>query len=77
MGTTKAVRNAINRTFLTRGGVFWQKVGDGQLSEYWLKLVEEYLGRPLKLQNRKKAALSLGKQQNQDVYFFGENVQVR
>ena len=77
MGQTKAVRNAINRTFSAKGGVFWQAIKDSQLSEYWLKVLEEYLSRPLEMQNRKKAALSLGKQQDKDVYVLGENIQVR
>ena len=68
MDDKKAVRNAINRTFLAKGGVFWNDIKDGQLSEYWMKILDEYLKRPLNLQNRKHAALHLGWQGNSNVY---------
>ena len=77
MGNKKAVRNAINRTFSAEGGVFWQAVRDSQLNEYWLTVLEEHLNWPLDVQNRKKAALSLGKQRDEEVYVLGENIQVR
>lgn len=72
MGQTKAVRNAINR------GVFWQEVKDSQLSAYWLKMLDEYLKQPKENQNRKKTALSLGRngQEGREVYILSEKVQV-
>ena len=78
MGQTKAVRNAINRTFSAQGGVFWQGLKDSQLNEYWLKVLEEYLSLPLQNQNRKKAALALGRngEDGSEVYILSENVQV-
>lgn len=78
MGQTKAVRNAINRTFSAQGGAFWQGLKDTQLNEYWLKVLEEYLGQPLENQNRKKVALPLGRngEDGGEVYILSENVQV-
>ena len=78
MGQTKAVRNAINRTFSSQGGVFWQELKDSQLSAYWLKVLDEYLKQPKEDQNRKKAALSLGRngQEGHEVYILSEKVQV-
>ena len=78
MCQTKAVRNAINRTFSAQGGVFWQGLKDSQLNEYWLKVLEEYLNQPLEDQNRKKAALALGRngQDGEEVYILSETVQV-
>ena len=75
MGNTKAVRNAINRTFSAMGGVFWNDVTDKQLNEYWMKILDQYLERPQHLQNVKKAALHLGRQDG-DVYIVSENIQV-
>ena len=74
MGQTKTLRNAINRTFSAQGGVFWQGLKDSQLNEYWLKVLEEYLSQPLESQNRKTAALALGRngQEGEEVYIFSE-----
>lgn len=79
MGQTKTLRNAINRTFSALGGVFWQGLKDSQLNEYWLKVLEEYLSQPLESQNRKTAALALGRngQEGEEVYIFSESIQVR
>ena len=52
MSQTKAVRNAINRTFSAQGGVFWS---------IFIKVLEDYLSQPLENQNQKKAALALGR----------------
>lgn len=78
MSQTKAVRNAINPTFSAQGGVFWQGLKDSQLNEYWLKVLEDYLSQPLENQNRKKAALALGRngREGEEVYVLSENVQV-
>ena len=76
MDNKKAVRNAINRTFSAKGGVFWNDIKDGQLSEYWMKILDEYLKRPLNLQNRKQAALHLGRQGDSNVYVINESIQV-
>ena len=76
MDNKKAVRNAINRTFSAKGGVFWNDIKDGQLSEYWMKILDEYLKRPLDLQNRKQAALHLGRQGESNVYVINESIQV-
>ena len=75
MGSSKAVCNAINRTFSARGGVFWNDVTDKQLNEYWTKVLDEYLERPQHLQNVKNAALHLGRQDG-DIYVISENIQV-
>ena len=79
MGQTKTLRNAINRTFSAQGRVFWQGLKDSQLNEYWLKVLEEYLSQPLESQNRKTAALALGRngQEGEEVYIFSESIQVR
>ena len=68
-----------DRTLSAQGGVFWQGLKDSQLNEYWLKVLEEYLNQPLKNQNRKKAALALGRngQDGDKVYILSENVQVK
>lgn len=78
MSQTKAVRNAINRTFSAQGGVFWQGLKDSQLNEYWLKVLEDYLSQPLENQNRKKVALALGRngREGEEVYVLSENIQV-
>lgn len=78
MGQTKVVRNAINRTFSSQGGVFWEGIKDSQLNEYWLKVLDEYLKQPIQNQNRKKAALTLGRngQEGKEVYILSEKVQV-
>lgn len=79
MDNTKAVRNAINRTFSAQGGVFWQGIKDSQLNEYWLQVLEEYLSRPKELQKRKRAALTLGRhllQDDQEVYILTGQIQV-
>lgn len=78
MSQTKALRNAINRTFSARGGVFWQGLKDSQLNEYWLKVLEDYLSQPLENQNRKKVALALGRngREGEEVYVLSENIQV-
>lgn len=79
MDNTKAVCNAINRTFSAQGGVFWQGIKDSQLNEYWLQVLEEYLSRPKELQNRKRAALTLGRhllQDDQEVYILTGQIQV-
>ena len=76
MDNKKVVRNAINRTFSAKGGVFWNDIEDGQLSEYWIKILDEYLKWPLNLQNRKQAALYLGRQGDSNVYVISESIQV-
>ena len=76
MDNKKAVHNAINRTFSAKGGVFWNDIEDGQLSEYWIKILDEYLKWPLNLQNRKQAALYLGRQGDSNVYVISESIQV-
>lgn len=78
MSQTKAVRNAINRTFSAQGGVFWQGLTDSQLNQYWLKVLDEYLRQPRESQNRKKAALNLGRNgpEGKEVYILSGNVQV-
>ena len=76
MDNKEAVHNAINRTFSAKGGVFWNDIKDGQLSEYWMKILE-YLKRPLNLQKRKQAALHLGRQgRNFYVYVINETIQL-
>lgn len=76
MGNTNAVRNAINHTFSAMGGLFWNDVMDKQLNEYWMKILDQYLECLQHLQNVKKAALHLGRQDG-DVYIVSENIQVR
>lgn len=76
MGTQKALRSAINRVFSAKGGVFWRGIRDSQLNEFWLKELEEWLAKPPHLQNRKKAAINIGRQPD-GIYVLNRNVQVK
>ena len=55
---------------------FWNDIKDGQLTEYWIKILDEYVKRPLNLQKRKQAALHLGRQGNSNVYVINESIQL-
>ena len=78
IGHTKAVRNTINRTLSPQGGVFWEGIKDSQLSEYCIRVLDEYLKQRIENQNRKKAALTLGRngQEGEEVYILSEEVKV-
>ena len=62
VNVAKNFRNAINRTFLCKGGVLWEGVTDSQLCNFLIKMGEEFWQDGIGDRATRKAALVIGRQ---------------
>ena len=78
MSCAKHFRSAINRNFSCKGGVLWEHVTDRQLNQFLMKMVTQFqaMNREANSSMEKRAALVLGKQEDEEIYVFGDGVQV-
>ena len=76
MAYAKQFKSVINRTFSSVGGVLWETVSDAQLCQFMMGAVDAFFAQPCEEQKRLRAALTVGKQPDDNIYVFGD-VQVK
>ena len=76
MISLKSFTIGVNRMFAARGGVMWEKVNDSQLRQYLISELERFNAQQGAAKKVMKAAITIGKQPDSDMYVLAEDIQV-